>query len=49
MANKYPDGTFGGRGKYPKIKSGPRYGEGRSRSQDGSIRKKRSDAGIKRK
>lgn len=32
----------------PVVKTGPTAGENRSRNQDGSWRKKRSDAGKKR-
>lgn len=46
---KYPDGSFGGKGKVPLVKSGPNYGQERSRNKDGSWRPQRSDAGISRK
>lgn len=45
---KYSDGTFGGTGKTPRVKSGPTYGQERSRNQDGQFRSKRSDAGTTR-
>lgn len=45
---KYSDGTFGGKGKTPRVKSGPTYGQERSRNQDGQFRAKRSDAGVTR-
>lgn len=32
----------------PIVKTGPTAGENRSRNQDGTWRKKRSDAGVKR-
>lgn len=32
----------------PKIKTGPTYGQERSRNQDGRWRRKRSDTGIER-
>jgi hypothetical protein len=41
--------SFGGRGKWPKVKSGPNYGKPRKRTLLGTIFKKRSDAGKKRK
>lgn len=45
---KYSDGTFGGKGKTPRVKSGPTYGQERSRNSNGQFRAKRSDAGVKR-
>ena len=33
----------------PVVKSGPTYGQNRSRNSDGTWRKKRSDAGQKKK
>lgn len=45
---KYSDGTFGGTGKTPIVKSGPTYGQERSRNNDGSWRSKRSDSGSSR-
>ncbi|MEH7336259.1 hypothetical protein V7161_26905 [Neobacillus drentensis] len=46
---KYADGTFGGMGKSPIVKSGPTYGLERSRNKGGEWRAKRSDTGITRK
>lgn len=46
---RYEDGTFGGTGKTPRVKTGPTFGQERSRNSDGSWRAKRSDAGVKRK
>ena len=40
---------FGGRGTWPKVKSGPNYGKPRTRTLLGRIRNKRSDAGKPRK
>ncbi|MCM1508136.1 MAG: hypothetical protein NC177_13555 [Ruminococcus flavefaciens] len=42
--NKSPRANGG-----PLVKSGPTAGQVRSRNNDGTWRKKRSDAGIKRK
>ena len=38
-------GLFGGKGKTPKVKSGPTYGKERSRRKDGGWRRTRSDKG----
>jgi hypothetical protein len=40
---------FGGKGKVPKVKTGPTFGLERSRTKKGAWRKKRSDAGKSRK
>lgn len=47
-SGKYNDGTFGGKGKTPRVKSGPTYGQERSRNSNGQFRAKRSDAGVPR-
>lgn len=47
-SGKYSDGTFGGKGKTPRVKSGPTYGQERSRNSNGQFRSKRSDAGVSR-
>lgn len=44
MTNNSPRNTHG-----PIVKSGPTAGQNRSRNNDGSWRKKRSDAGKSRK
>ncbi len=40
---------FGGKGTWPKVKTGPNKGQDRTRTKDGRIRGKRSDAGKSRK
>lgn len=42
-------GSFGGRGQVPRVKTGPTYGQERSRNTGGEWRAKRSDAGEPRK
>ncbi len=42
-------GLFGGRGKTPKVKTGPNKNKERTRTKDGAWAKKRSDSGKKRK
>jgi hypothetical protein len=44
----YPDGTYGGKGKVPLVKTGPTQGQERARNQNGQWRKKRSDTGVSR-
>lgn len=42
-------GLFGGKGSWPKNKTGPNKGKPRGRTLLGRIRKKRSDTGKRRK
>ncbi|MGG3560551.1 hypothetical protein ABES03_02720 [Neobacillus rhizosphaerae] len=44
----YQDGSHGGKGKVPLVKTGPTQGQERSRNQNGQWRKKRSDTGVPR-